>query len=191
MNIIDNKEIFEEQLEKAGKFHGDICGGIVIGTKLAIYALGKLGMELNQKNKDLIVFLEIDRCMSDAVQAVTGCSMGKRSLKQMNYGKFAASFYKISTGESFRVTDLDANSKEKRDETTEEMIERFKKTPSDELFSLQPVEIILNENELPGSPRDKVFCVSCNEKVMDGKQIVIGGKSLCKSCAEGSYYRIL
>nr|WP_231624243.1 formylmethanofuran dehydrogenase subunit E family protein [Methanobrevibacter arboriphilus] len=98
MNIIDNKEIFEEQLEKAGKFHGDICGGIVIGTKLAIYALGKLGMELNQKNKDLIVFLEIDRCMSDAVQAVTGCSMGKRSLKQMNYGKFAASFYKISTG---------------------------------------------------------------------------------------------
>ncbi|WP_225369562.1 hypothetical protein [Methanobrevibacter arboriphilus] len=49
MNIIDNKEIFEEQLEKAGKFHGDICGGIVIGTKLAIYVLGKLGMELNQK----------------------------------------------------------------------------------------------------------------------------------------------
>jgi formylmethanofuran dehydrogenase subunit E len=42
-------KIFEEQLEKAGKFHGDICGGIVIGTKLAIYALEKMGMELNKK----------------------------------------------------------------------------------------------------------------------------------------------
>ncbi|WP_263640917.1 hypothetical protein [Methanobrevibacter arboriphilus] len=26
---------------------------------------------------------------------------------------------------------------------------------------------------------------------MDGKQIIMGGKSFCKSCAEGSYYRIL
>lgn len=113
LNFIDDEKIFEEQLEKSGNFHGDICGWIVIGTKLAIYALGNLGIELNKKNKDLIIFLEIDRCMSDAVQAVTGCSMGKRSLKQMNYGKFAASFYKIPTGEAFRVIDVDANSKEK------------------------------------------------------------------------------
>ncbi len=191
MEMIDDKKIFEEQLEKAGNFHGDICGGIVIGTKLSIYALEKLGMEVNKKNKDLIVFVEIDRCMSDAVQAITGCSMGKRSLKQMSYGKFAATFYKISTGEAIRVTDIDANSKNDFNETSEEMIQRFKNTPSKELFKIQNVTIKLDENELPGKPREKVFCSVCNEKVMDGKHKLIGGNEICKSCSEGSYYKIV
>ena len=30
-------EDYEEQLAKAGEFHGEICGGIAIGTKLAMY----------------------------------------------------------------------------------------------------------------------------------------------------------
>lgn len=184
-------KIFEEQLKKAGEFHGDICGGIVIGTKLAMYGLKNLNMELNKKNKDLIVFVEIDRCMSDAVQAITGCSMGKRSLKQMNYGKFAATFYKISTGEGFRITDVDANSKEETTETTEEMIERFIDTPAEKLFNIQKVDIKLDENELPGKPREKAFCSICNEKVMDGRHNIIAGKSVCKSCSDGSYYQII
>jgi formylmethanofuran dehydrogenase subunit E len=184
-------KLFEEQLEKAGKFHGDTCGGIVIGTKIAMYGLEKLGMELNKQNKDLIVFVEIDRCMSDAVQAVTGCSMGKRSLKQMNYGRFAATFYNMSTGEAFRITDVDANSKKKLDETKEEMIERFKNTPPKELFNTQRVEIKLDENELPGKPIIKAFCSICHEKVMDSKHKLIGGKPVCKSCSEESYYRII
>ena len=79
-------EDYDEQLAKAKAFHGEVCGGIAIGTKLAMYGMELMGMELNQRHKNLIVFLEIDRCMSDAVQAVTGCTMGKRSLKQMYYG---------------------------------------------------------------------------------------------------------
>ena len=81
-----NEQDYDEQLTKAANFHGHVCGGIAIGTKLAMYGLELLGMELNQRHKNLIVFLEIDRCMSDAVQSVTGCSMGKRTLKQMYYG---------------------------------------------------------------------------------------------------------
>ena len=106
-------EDYDEQLKMAGEFHGEICGGIAIGTKLAMYGLELMGMELNQRHKELIVFLEIDRCMSDAVQAVTKCSMGKRSLKQMYYGKFAVTFYNMDTGEALRISDADANKKEK------------------------------------------------------------------------------
>ena len=32
-----NQKDYEEQLKKAGEFHGEICGGIAIGTKLAMY----------------------------------------------------------------------------------------------------------------------------------------------------------
>ena len=108
-----SEEDYDEQLAKAGDFHGEICGGIAIGTKLAMYGLDLMGMELNQRHKNLIVFLEIDRCMADAVQAVTKCSMGKRSLKQMYYGKFAVTFYNMDTGEALRVSDADANKKDK------------------------------------------------------------------------------
>ena len=97
-------EDYDEQLAKAKAFHGEICGGIAIGTKLAMYGMELMGMELNQRHKNLIVFLEIDRCMSDAVQAVTGCTMGKRSLKQMYYGKFAVTFYNMDNGESLSIT---------------------------------------------------------------------------------------
>ena len=106
-------EDYDEQLAKAKAFHGEICGGIAIGTKLAMYGMELMGMELNQRHKNLIVFLEIDRCMSDAVQAVTGCTMGKRSLKQMYYGKFAVTFYNMDNGEAIRVADADANKSSK------------------------------------------------------------------------------
>ena len=40
-----SEEDYDEQLAKAGDFHGEICGGIAIGTKLAMYGLDLMGME--------------------------------------------------------------------------------------------------------------------------------------------------
>ena len=174
--IITNEHDYEEQLEKAHKFHGHLCGGIAIGTKLAMYGLELLGMPLNERNKDLIVFLEIDRCMADAVQSVTGCSMGKRTLKQMYYGKFAATFYNQSTGEAIRVSDDDANKKSKIKETKEEMIDRFRRTPPEELFKVEKVKIELSKGDMPGKPYTSVFCSVCGEKVSDGRHKLVGGK---------------
>ena len=186
-----NQDEYMEQLKMAGEFHGEICGGIAIGTKLAMYGLELMGMELNQRHKNLIVFLEIDRCMADAVQAVTKCSMGKRSLKQMYYGKFAVTFYNMDTEEAIRVSDADANKKEKIKETRDEMIERFKQTPPEELFNVEKVKVELNESQMPGKPHTTAWCSVCGEKVTDGRHLVRGGKPICISCAEGSYYEII
>ena len=182
---------YDEQLEKSREFHGHLCGGIAIGTKLAMYGLELLGMELNQRHRNLIVFVEIDRCMSDAVQSVTGCSMGKRTLKQMYYGKFAATFYNQDTGEALRISDADANKKSKVKETKEEMIERVRKTPAEELFKVNKVKIELSTSEMPGKPHTTAFCSICGEKVSDGRHKLIGGKPVCISCAEGSYYELI
>lgn len=186
-----NEQDYDEQLTKAANFHGHVCGGIAIGTKLAMYGLELLGMELNKRHKNLIVFLEIDRCMSDAVQSVTGCSMGKRTLKQMYYGKFAATFYNQDTGEALRITDADANKKFKDEETKEEMIARFRRTPPEELFKVDKVKIELGPGDMPGKPYTTAFCSVCGEKVSDGRHKLIGGRPVCKSCAEGSYYEII
>ena len=187
-----NQKDYEEQLAKAGEFHGEICGGIAIGTKLAMYGMELMGMELNTRHKNLIVFLEIDRCMADAVQSVTKCSMGKRSLKQMYYGKFAVTFYNMDTGEAYRVCDADANKKDKKKETRDEMIERFKTTPPEELFTYEKVKVLdIPEAQLPGSAHTSEVCHVCGDKVTDGRHLVRGGRPICKSCAEGSYYQII
>ena len=45
----------------------------------------------------------MDRCATDAVQSVTGCSLGHRTLKFMDYGKMAATFLNLKTGKAIRV----------------------------------------------------------------------------------------
>lgn len=186
-----NEQDYDEQLTKAANFHGHVCGGIAIGTKLAMYGLELLGMPLNKRHKNLIVFLEIDRCMSDAVQSVTGCSMGKRTLKQMYYGKFAATFYNQDTGEALRITDADANKEFSDEETKEEMIARFRRTPPEKLFKVDKVRIELGPGDMPGEPYTTAFCSLCGEKVSDGRHKLIGGKPVCRSCSDGSYYQII
>ena len=186
-----NIEDYDEQLKKAGEFHGEICGGIAIGTKLAMYGLELMGLELNKRHKNLIVFLEIDRCMADAVQAVTMCSMGKKSLKQMYYGKFAATFYNMDTGKAIRITDADANKKNKPRETVEEMKRRFRETPPEELFVVENVKVELDPAQLPGKHHTSVRCSICDERITDGHHLNRDGKPVCKSCAEGAYYEII
>lgn len=187
-----NEEEYMEQLEIAGNFHGEICGGVTVGTKMAMYGLELMGMELNQKHKNLIVFLENERCTADAFQAVTKCSMGKRSLKQMYYGKFAATFYNMDTGEAIRVIDDDANRTDLGKEAIPDMIERFKVTPPEELFSYEKVKIKdLDESQIPGNPHTNEFCSVCGEKVTDNRHVVKDGKIMCKACADGGYYEVI
>lgn len=187
---------YTELLNKAGKFHGDICGGIVMGTKLAIYGMETMGMTPGKKDKRLIVFTEIDRCISDAILSVTKTSLGKKSLKPMGYGKFAATFVNINTGEAVRVIDNGANRKnreknESPEESIENKIKRIDQTPAEELFNIQRVTVKIDKNDLPGKPLEIATCVDCGEVVMDGKHHLKAGKVYCTSCYNGSYYAFI
>ena len=53
--------------------------------------------------KRLVVLVEIDRCATDAIQALTGVSLGKRTLKHVDYGKMAATFVDTASGRAVRV----------------------------------------------------------------------------------------
>ena len=132
-----------------------------------------MGFELNKRHKNLIVFLEIDRCMSDAVQSV------------------AVTFYNMDTGEAIRVSDADANKQEKIRETRDEMIERFKRTPAEELFNVEKVHVELKPSQMPGKPHTSTYCSICGEKITDGRHLNRGGKPVCIPCAEGAYYEII
>ena len=55
------KRTFEEDLDRAVAFHGHLCGGQVIGTRMARLALGYFHIEDPDTYRDLIAFVECDR----------------------------------------------------------------------------------------------------------------------------------
>ncbi|PWR71255.1 FmdE family protein [Methanospirillum lacunae] len=176
-------------LQKAKEFHGEICPGIVMGTRMTIAGMRELDMDPLLKTQDLIVYVEIDRCATDAIQAITGVSLGHRSLKFMNYGKFAATFINTQTGKAVRVSALPKNSDQPKD--MKEVAKMICNAPEEEIFKIQKVHVDIPKEDLPGFPTHKDVCSRCGEGIMDSKEIIIEGKAVCKNCAQGSYYTII
>ncbi len=92
----------DEYLREAENAHGHLCAGQVLGVRLAMLGLEKLGIEdpRGKDRKRLVTFVEIDRCATDAIAVVTGCRLGKRALKFRDWGKMAATFVDVSTGKA-------------------------------------------------------------------------------------------
>ena len=176
---------FEVYLKKAGDFHGHICAGIALGTRISLAAMNALGLKPGVRNKNLIVYTEIDRCMTDAIQVITGCSLGHRSLKHIDYGKFAATFVNLDTGKAVRGTVLEQFNNEA---TIEKTLEKLARISDSELVTLQEVNIQIPEADLPGPPKNKAMCSLCGERIMDSREIKKGSKVLCRACASGKYY---
>src|SRR5450759_3433022 len=95
----------DEFLRDAERTHGHLCAGQVLGVRLAMLGLEKLGIEdpRGKDRKRLVTFVEIDRCATDAIAVVTGCRLGKRALKFRDWGKMAATFVDVSTGKAIRI----------------------------------------------------------------------------------------
>jgi formylmethanofuran dehydrogenase subunit E len=176
---------FEIYLKKAGDFHGHVCAGIALGTRISLAAMKELGLKPGVRHKNLIVYTEIDRCMTDAVQTITGCSLGHRSLKHVDYGKFAATFVNLDTGRAVRGTVMEHFSNE---DSIEKTLKKLAGIPDSELVTLQEVTINIPETDLPGPPKNKTVCASCGETIVDGREVKKGSKAMCRGCAHGKYY---
>lgn len=199
---------FDKELEKAKNFHGNTCPGIVLGTRIAIAGNRRLGIKDPSKTRDLIAYVEIDRCLADAIQAITLCSLGKRRLKHVDYGKFAATFVDTSKNRAVRVS-----VKEKardwamkygeghglvkkgelvdRKQAMSVMIEAYMKIPDRDLLNIRDVSVNIPKCDLPGLPQRKVTCAVCGESIFDEREKTENGRILCRSCAEGAYYKSL
>jgi formylmethanofuran dehydrogenase subunit E len=177
--------------EKARKFHGHVCPGIVLGTRLTLAGLRELGMNPHEHNRDLIVFMEIDRCGTDAVQAITGCTLGHRTLKFRDYGKFAATFVDLATMRAVRVAVSEKNRAEHDLLDPKDVPAVLASAPEEEILKIEKVRVDLSDNDIPGRPRQKSVCSACGEYIMDGREDSTEGKILCKNCAGQSYYQVL
>ena len=90
----------KNNLHRAVDYHGHLCLGQVLGVFLAEKGMDSIG---TNDPKKMIVYVENDRCIADAIQILTGTRLGRRSMKLINYGKMAATFINTETDNAYRV----------------------------------------------------------------------------------------
>lgn len=201
--MYDQPDIFDRCLEDAVRFHGHLCGGQIIGVRMALAGLRELGLRdpKGQDRKDLIVVVEIDRCATDAISAVTGLTPGRRSLKIKDLGKMAATFVNIRTGRAVRVCVRESSRR-----TGEELARTFTDLGDEreagfkaleimdeaDLLDIREVAVDFHPSDLPGYPTGMTVCDACGESILDQREEIVAGRTLCRPCAAGqTYYREL
>jgi formylmethanofuran dehydrogenase subunit E len=188
---------FDELLKASVEQHGHLCAGQVIGVRMAMLGCRLVGVDDPQApeyRKKLMVFVEIDRCATDAIQSVTGCRMGKRTLKFKDFGINAATFVNLETREAVRIVSTESSRETcgqyapGQTDPKQRQLEGYAKMPDDLLFDIQRVRVDLPEWEMPGPPRRHAVCSRCGQMVRDGKERRIENQILCRPCAGEGYY---
>lgn len=146
-----------------------------------------LGIVEPRAYKNLFAYVETDRCAADAVCVVTGCTLGRRRLKWIDYGKMAATFVDLARGRAVRVS-LRATAPHARcDEDARAFWQPWR---DEEIFELTGVTVEIPPEDLPGPPSRKAICARCGELIRDGRE-AHGEEVLCRACAGQPYYRIV
>src|ERR1700752_4183227 len=183
-----------EYLELAAAAHGHICAGQVLGVRLAMLGLKELGIDDPlAERKRIVTYVEIDRCVTDAVALVADCRLGKRGLKFRDWGKVAATFCDLKTGRAVRIA-----AKESSKQAAKELFPELEKEagqqkayaqlPDDLLFSKEWVKVEIYPEDLPGFKGPRVVCAQCGEGINFKREVLRDGQTLCRSCAGEKYY---
>jgi len=185
-------ESLDELLVKAEAAHGHLCAGQVLGVRMALLGLERLGIAdpRGADRKRLVTFVEIDRCATDAIGLVSGCRLGKRTLKFRDWGKMAATFVDLASGRAVRIVALEDSRELARqlyphvELKSRQQMMAYRELAEGQLFSEQWVRVDVAAAELPGYKSERFQCPRCGEGVNFGRFAEVSGERLCLSCAQ-------
>jgi formylmethanofuran dehydrogenase subunit E len=199
--MLETKLTLDDLLEEARIVHGHLCAGQILGVRLAMLGCNRLGIEQprGRDRKRLITIVEIDRCATDAIAVVTGCRLGKRSLKFRDWGKMAATFVDLQTGRAIRIAARESSKALARQLHPEienknlQQMAAYREISDRELFDEQWVKVTLDPREFPGYKGERVGCAQCGEGINYDRFLERDGQTLCLSCGapEQRYYQPL
>ncbi|MFP4482224.1 MAG: FmdE family protein [Thermovirgaceae bacterium] len=193
--------ISPEVITAAQKFHGHWCPGLATGIRIAEMALREVG---SSTDEEIVAVAECDNCSVDAVQFLTGCTVGKGNLRIENVGKTAFRFYRRSDGKAVRIVRKprlrkreDPQETSLRDSyasgslTPEEHDEyaRMRKRQCDSIMAAELDDLLeCKDCGVPMPSRalmtDSIVCSRCGEEVMETKTRNFRGCVLCVPCFE-------
>lgn len=181
-------------LEQTAALHNHLCPRQVLGVRMGMLAADLLDLDLPQSDKRLFAFVETDGCFADGISVATGCTLGHRTLRLMDYGKVAATFVDTNTDKAFRIyphlSSRDSAAKwiPQAKSHWHAMREAYQEIPINELFCWQSVVLTLDLRAVISVHGLRVNCAICGEEILNQREVQINGQPVCRSCSGDTYY---
>ena len=189
-----------DHIDRATAEHGHLCPGMIVGVRMALLGLSTLGYEAPLSGVDVkrvIVYVEIDRCLADAVASTTGVKLGRRSLKFADLGLLAATFVDLESGRAVRIISKDSSRHRAFElfphifNRHQQQAEAYRVLPDEDMFDLAWVRVDVSESDLPGYRGGEAICRECGVPIRHAREITEGGRTLCAPCAGRAYFKPL
>lgn len=184
----------ESYIRQLQPLHDHICPRQILGIRMGWLAGEMLELDLPQTQKRLFTFVETDGCFADGVSVATGCWLGRRTLRLMDYGKVAATFVDTQTGSAIRVWPHLETRNRATDYAPDEpsrwhtMLKAYQIMPADELLSWQPVNLTVSIRAIISQASLRVTCSRCSEEIINEREVIRDEKIFCRACYEAPYY---
>jgi formylmethanofuran dehydrogenase subunit E len=188
---------FEELLYASAIMHQHLCPRQVLGVRMGLAGGRWLGIDVPQKDKRLLTIVETDGCLIDGLAVSTGCRVGRRSMRVLDFGKVAATFIDTQTGRAVRIFPS-ATSRQQAKAYAPEAKNRwegyllgYQRMPEAELLTIQEVALEVSLAEILSKDGYRVNCHICGEEIINEREVRREGLTLCRACAGERYYRLV
>jgi formylmethanofuran dehydrogenase subunit E len=181
-------------LAESAAQHRHLCPRQVLGARMGLLGAQRLGVEIPNSDKRLLVFVETDGCAADGVSAATGCTVGHRTLRVIDFGKVAATFVDTATGRAVRIVPRhEARAAAQRYAPAARsrwhaQLAAYQIIPDVELLAARTVRLTVSLEQLLSKPGRRVNCEACDEEILNEREIVHEEMILCRACAGEGYY---
>jgi formylmethanofuran dehydrogenase subunit E len=183
----------DELLQRSADMHHHLCPRQVLGVRMGMLAGHWLGLDLPQPDKRLFVFMETDGCTADGVSVATGAWVGRRTMRMVDFGKVAATFFDTESGQAVRIHPH-PDSRQRAITAAPEAPDRwhaqlagYQRLQDHELLIAEPVELKVDLAELISHDGARALCARCGEEISNQRELVRGGEVLCRGCAGEAY----
>jgi formylmethanofuran dehydrogenase subunit E len=161
---------------------------------MGLLAAQTLEVDVPRSDKRLLVLVETDGCFADGLSVATGCWLGRRTLRLVDYGRVAATVVDTWTSAAVRVRPHP----ECRTRAFEwaaagadawhAQLQAYQVMPAAELLEVETVRLTLPLEQLLGSPGVRVSCSGCGEEILNRREIATPAGPVCAACFSGTYY---
>ncbi|MCL4368354.1 MAG: FmdE family protein [Actinobacteria bacterium] len=186
----------EELLLATAALHHHLCPRQVLGVRMGMLAGEVLGVDLPQADKRLLTIAETDGCAVDGISVASGCWVGRRTLRIVDFGKVAATFVDTRTERTVRIVPRLTCRERARvyaphaRNRWEAQLKGYQRMPSAELLRVEEVRLTASLEAVVSHPGRRATCQICGEEILNDRQIVHEGSTLCRACAGERYYSV-
>ncbi len=186
-----------ELLAASAALHRHLCPRQVLGIRMGLQAGQTLGLDLPQTGKRLLTIVETDGCAADGVAVATNCWIGRRTMRVMDFGKVAAVFVDTRSGRAVRILPrreargLAGQYAPEARSAWEAQLRGYQAMPDEVLLRVEAVALTVSLQQLLSRPRARAVCEACGEEILNEREVMENGRTLCRACAGQRYYRAL